>query len=376
MHNLHLMWMDSGYNTRLVDALNAYFPQDINHFVYRNARNFPKNYENCVLDSTLFSPEQINLQSEVYDQVFLHSLFLQDREILRLSDAAAAKIVWVVWGHDLYKALPTWRWNPRSICYFGYKWLQRHNIFTARQRKHAASKISRFRCIAIGYPYDEILIRRKFGDRVPVRYGPYFTKDSNIQIMEDLRKLHLDNKHDVTNIMIGHNGGAFLQHEKYLRKCSRYRNENIHIYLIMSYLASRERIEEIRKLADKLYRADQYTIITQSMPQDEYFRFLTRMDVAIFAYRQQAALGNVKRLAYFGTKLYFHPDGVLAKGFREGGVETSDVREVGRVPFATFIKNEVQPPADAPLFSSFHLENSVNAWSQLLHSEIIYTEDS
>ncbi len=370
MHNLHLMWMDSSFNTRLVDALNACFPQDVNRFVYRNKRTFPKDYKNCVLDPTLFSPEQINLQSENYDQIFLHSLYLKDPEILRLSDAAAAKIIWVVWGHDLYKALPTWKWKPRSICYLGYKWFQQRSIFTAWRRKRVARKIAKFRCIAIAYPYDEILIRKKYGDSVPVRYGPYFSKDNDIEAMEALRKLRLDNKHDVTNIMIGHNGGAFLQHEKYLRKCSRYRNENIHIYLVMSYLASRERIEKIRKLAGRLYRDDQYTIITKNMPQDEYFRFLTRMDVAIFAFRQQAALGNVKRLAYIGTKLYFHPDGVLAKGFHEGGVETCDVREVGRVPFASFIKNDTPANPNAPLFSAFHLENCYHAWACLLDGSL------
>ncbi len=370
MKNLHLMYMDSNFNSRLADVLNHYFPHEINYYIWRTGRSFLQGIDNGVVDPTVFNAEQINQLSKNYDQVFLHSLWLKDREIIKLTDETATKIIWVVWGHDLYRRLPNIKPNPRSIAYYVYKWLQKNSIFYRGVRRKAASKVSLFRGIAIGYSYDEIYIRKVFGPDVPVMYGPYFSKDSNKDQLDTLRTMHREESHGEINTIIGHCGAEFCQHEKYLRKLAPYKNENIHIYLIMSYLATKQRIEAVRKLARRIYREDQFTIITESMPQDVYFKFLTKMDVAIFPFRHQSALGNTKRMAYMGTKLYFDPRGVLAKGFLAGGVKTCDCRKIGKILFDEFSKPVDFPDPSAKLFESFEIQRCVSAWKKLLTGQV------
>ena len=67
-----------------------------------------------------------------------------------------------------------------------------------------------------------------------------------------------------------------------------------------------------------------------------------------------------------GAKLYFHPKGVLAKGFGEGGVKTYDCRKIGKISFSEFIKNENIPSENAPLFFTRNHSNNIAAWKQIL----------
>ena len=229
MKNLHLMWMDSIFNTRLVDVLNLRFKHDLNYFVYRTKRAFPNGIDNGVVDSGMFSAEAINRLSTQWDRIFLHSLYLKHKELLKLSPEAARKIVWVVWGHDLYKPLPKLRPDLYSIAYFCYRWLKTKSVFMYPYRRKEAKVISAFHAIAIGFPYGEVYIRKLYGPKVPVKYGPYFSKDVSMDYLESLRKLHIESSHSQTNIMIGHCGAECLQQEKYLKKLAKYKDEDIHI---------------------------------------------------------------------------------------------------------------------------------------------------
>lgn len=166
----------------------------------------PNHIENVVHDAKWFSPDFINLHHAEWDQIFLHELFLTDRQILLLSDEAARKITWVVWGHDLYRKIPKPAKNTRSIAIFFYRWLRQNSIFFYGFQNKVTSKISKFRRIATGYSYDEVYIRKKFGNTVPVVYGPYSSKNNSRSQADIYREMHQSNIHTNTNILLGHCG--------------------------------------------------------------------------------------------------------------------------------------------------------------------------
>ena len=360
------MSLDSGFNARLMVELNTHFSIEDNYFVWRVGSKCPTGFRNAVTDPKWFSPEYINQHHGDWDQIFLHELFLTDRQILQLSDEAAKKITWVVWGHDLYRKPPKPTMQPRSIAVFVYRWLRQNSVFFRGYQHKVATKVSQFRRIAIGYPYDEVYIRKKYGSIVPVVYGPYFSHDTDRKQADALRYLHAQQKHDSVNILIGHCGAPFIEHEKYLKKLVKYKNQPIHIFMVMSYLATSERITQVRMLAESLFTPEQFTIITELMPKEEYYQFLTRIDIAIFPFLHQSALGNTKRLAYMGVKLYFHPNGVLAKGFLSGGVDSCDCRKIGKLSYKEFSAPTTLPASDAPLFNSFDYNRNIQAWGKIL----------
>lgn len=370
MKNLHLMSMPSGFNTYLMEMINEHFPHEDNYFVWKKEEKFPAAFDNAVVDSRWFNVEYINTHHQDWDQIFLHELFLTDRQLLFLNDDAAKKITWVVWGHDLYRKPRKPSRNLRSLALFVHRWLRQYSFLYCGFRKRVAQKVGLFRGIATGYLYDEKMIRKRYGSSVPVVYGPYFSKDNGRSQADTYREMHLATEHSETRIMLGHCGSKFNQHEKYLRKLAKYRKENIHIYLVLSYLASSERISKIKILAESLFRKDQITVLTELMPRRDYYTILSTMDIGIFPFKQQSGLGNTKRLAYMGVKLYLNPKGVLAKGFKEGGVTTYDCKQIGRLPFPEFAKPSALPDKDAPLFDAFDYDRNVRAWKSLLYCKL------
>lgn len=360
------MPINSGFNSRLIDEINDIFPLENNLFVWKDGSHFADYQPNCMADSRMFSAEYLNAHCAEYNHIFLHSLYMKDAELLVLSDEAASKITWVVWGHDLYRVKKPVEPSFRSIAYHSYKFLQQFSPFYLRRKAKAAAKVGRFERIAIGYSYDEHMIRKKYGPDVPVVCGPYFSKPNPETSLENLRKLHLAQQNDSVRVMIGHCGGTFVQHEKYLKKLAKYRNENIHIVLVLSYLASKDRIKKLEFMAHSLFGAEKCTILKESMPREEYFKFLTTIDIAIFPYKHQSGLANIRRLLYMGTKLYFDPRGVLAKGLLECGAPINDCRRIGKDSFEEFCKKDDLVNRSSALFDSYNYEKNVSAWRCLL----------
>lgn len=372
MKNLHLMPMGSIFDDDLVTELNANFPIELNVFYHAEQRERLKDVENSYVVPDAFTPEFINAHAIEYNKIFLHSLFLSPDEILRLTDDVAKKIVWIVWGHDLYTVKKKKKWNAsrfmKESIHVAKKLVRGTYIRSNSKKRAVAQKVSRFHAVGIGYSYDEKEIRRKYGKTVSVVYGPYFSRTTQEKV-DKLREMHLSKHEHTTNILIGHSGFEFLEHEKYLQKLSHYKDEDICVHLVLSYGASEDRIQKLSEMAISIFGEEKCNIITQMMSKNDYYEYLTSIDVAIFPYVHQSALGNTRRLAYMGAKLYFHPDGILSKGFKQDGMKVYDCREIGKVPFEQFIMNDFLPEPSIPLFNTFNYQRNVEAWKQLLGAD-------
>lgn len=377
MKNLHLLPMDSTFNDGIVSMLNANFPLEENVFVLRSTRSALAGNPNCIVNAAAFSPEYINEHACEYRRIILHSLYMSPKQLLQLSDEAARRITWIVWGHDLYtvkkKEKRTISNQLDSGIHFCKKILRGTLFREWKTRKAVRKKVCGFHSIGIGYPYDEHMIRKKFGKKVSVVYGPVIGHSSIDQIRclraEKSNKRLSVRLTEPIRIMVGHSGYDFLEHEKYLRKLAAYKDENICIYMVLCYGASPEKIEYLTDLAINIFGSDKVHVQTEMLSREAYNSFLSKIDIAIFPYRHQSGLGNTKRLAYMGTKLYLDPRGVLAKGFFEGGIKTYDCRKIGRLSFSEFSKATEPPDEFAPLFRSYNSPNNelgISAWRNIL----------
>lgn len=369
MKNLHLQPMNSTFDDELVEELNAVFPQEENLFVQEKPREKLRSVPNCAVAPEAFTPQYINEHCGEYDHIILHSLFLSPSQLLELSDEAAAKIIWCVWGHDLYTVRKKQQHSIRSILketiHFGKKLLRGTFIRQYRCNRRIREKVSRFYCIGINFSYDEKMIRKKYGKTVRVCYLPYYSGATEKNIMR-LREEHLSKPDGSVNILIGHSGFEFLEHEKYLKLLRKYKDENIHINMVLSYGADQQRVDKLTNLAHSIFGKEKCTILTEMMPRDDYYRFVCDMDIGIFPFKHQSAVGNTVRLAFMGVKMYFHPKGVLYNGFLQGGVKTYDCREIGRVSFEKLCSNDSIADINAPLFQTFQYQRNVEAWKRIL----------
>lgn len=369
MKNLHLLSMCTHIDEEVVDFLNSEFSVENNVFVSLRPIDHLRDNKNYSSDPAAFSPEYINQHHQEYRRIIIHSLFLSDDEILRLTDEAAKKIVWVVWGQDLYNNGPKTVWNLKMGIKEGIHIVKRiirgTYLRAFKKKRQVSQKVSLFYGVGIGFSYDEKAIRKKYGSKVRVRYIPVSGK-SDIDYKLQLREYHLNSECSETKVLLGHSGYHFLEHEKYLNKLSAYRSENIHIYMVLSYGASSEKIKYLKELGNSIFGEAHCTVITELMPVKEYMEFLSTMNVAIFPFRHQSALGNTKSMAFMGVKLFFDPRGVLYKGFMESGVKTYDCRTIGKITYEEFRKNDFIADTHAPLFRNYYPGESAKAWSAIL----------
>ncbi len=368
--NLHLMPVYSHLSHDLIDVLNSSFPKEDNLFIVREP--FPKmhEYDNCIADSSCFSVSFINAHAVEYRRIFLHYNFLKPHQIMRLTDEAAKKIVWVVWGDDLYYVKHRYE-PPRSL--FGlarsafYIW-SHYSLLYGIIRQKAKRKVQQFFAVGIGYSYDEVIIHKLFGKEVRVMLAPVVTRNRLQYTYDDVREEHASKHTDVINVLIGHSGFCFHNHEQSIRLLSKFKKENIHINMVLSYGASTRRVSKLSNLAIRTFGIEKVSILTEVLPYTEYCRFLASMDIAVFPFAHQAALGNAKMLAYAGIKLYLDPKGALSQGFLAGGVKTYDYHHIKQETWSEFCLPAELPEKNASLFSRSY-EDNITAWAKLLESE-------
>lgn len=358
----------SSFSFDLIRIIKSELPDSNNTFLLKYKCPDFLNDSNIIADSSLFNVDYINQHYRDFDHIFIHYMFLHPHDLMRLKDEAARKIVWVVWGDDLYhvkkrfeKAKDTRELIRNSL----YVWSDVSIIYKLI-RRIARHKVRLFQAIGIGYAYDKLKAQELFGEKPPIVYAPYFSLEGSMAQVQAMREAHLCKSSDVYNVLVGHNGFPYHEHESSLKLLSKFKNENIHINLVLSYGASEEKAKAISETALNIFGEKKVTILTEKLSKKDYFMFLSTMDAVVFPFTHQAALGNARRLAYCGVKLYLNPNGVLAKGFLMEGVKTDNYFDIQNQSWDQFCSNTNPVNINAPLFAPFDYDYNVETWKQLL----------
>lgn len=280
-------------------------------------------------DNVRYEPDQSLSTIRKYDTgkevLVLHSLFLNNSEQRHLKWSEARRIVWCVWGHDLYGGRrmekPSWIW--KSLL--------------------ADLKCSFFRAAVVGFRFDEHEIRRRYGRRLRVYdalyASGYYRADVDRIVAEHNRTERR------TNILVGHCAYAYLNHERVLEQLAAYRDEDIVITLVLGY-GDDDYADRVVARAHELFGREKVAVYHEFMTWARYIDLLCDVDIAVFDYKHQAAFGNLILLSYLGKKLYLASDGVMYKAFSEQGAEVYDVAEIGRVPFTALTSHSRQGSSD------------------------------
>lgn len=247
------------------------------------------NYGNVSYSSDLV--KYINDNYKNYDYIFIHAMNFKLRELLKIKKKAIEKFIWCVWGHDLYpkqeKGL-----TPKI------KKLLKHNI------------LKRVYGVGIGFEYDKYQIYELLSKNTRIFWIPYgYIKG----IDETYSKVYNNPiKNNETRVLIGHSGYPFLNHKELINKLTKYKNEKIKVCLVLSY-GEKDYIEDVKEYAISQLGKDKVEIITDLMEDMEYLQYLNGIDIAIFDYKHQAALGNIYRLLYLGKKIFLDRSGIIYK---------------------------------------------------------------
>ena len=229
------------------------------------------------------------------EKIIIHGLF--DPKlilILLLQPWLLTKCYWVMWGGDFY--------FPKK-----QSWI----------KKQVIKKMGHFLTYIKG---DYELAQKWYGANG--KYHECFMYPSNLY-----KEYAVKEKSTSTiNIQVGNSADPSNNHLEVLDKLVKYKNENIKIFVPLSYGDEKYANEVIAK-GKELFE-DKFIALTEFIAFDKYLDFLGDIDIAIFAHRRQQAMGNTITLLGLGKKVYIRSDVTPWELFNDIDVKVFDVENI------------------------------------------------
>lgn len=236
------------------------------------------------------------------------------------------KMIWVGWGADLYD----WKLSESvdsSIIRYKNKL---YNFFNYYVRE----KIPYF--VTIFLP-DAQYYMSEFPNNRNI-FDASYSNPKFIELLELSRPLLSKRENAPVRVMVGHSANKWNNHIKLLNSLAKYRYENIRIYLPLSTGIDMIYARKVKKYAKYLF-GKKVVCIDKKMPLEKYLRFLWMMDIAIFDFKRQAALGNIMNLIYMDKKIFLPDDCIMYDFFKSKDIQVFNTVSIDSMTFSEFIRS-------------------------------------
>lgn len=357
---IHVFMVNSKiFNLSTVQLIENMADNFRNLFVFRYEEEYSAATQiakNVSFNKNIRDIEEIKALEKYGRYIVIHGLAYSCSDLIKISINQAKKIIWCVWGSDFY--------HVYKYDFMLYKLARKiyHTITgKTKDEKKAIKIIGSFAAICAGFEGDHLELRKRYGMDVPIYTALY---PMGYYLKDLIKWKETPKQHDCVNILIGHSAYKFLHHKIFLRRLRRY-GDKIKVYLPLAY-GDKQYAAEVKALAKKLYNRNQLEIIEEMLSTEAYFKLLCQIDVAIFDFEHQAAYGNMLLLMYLNKKIYLPTSGVMYKGFRQMGLETADIREIGHVGLTKMKEPLVSQKNIAYATHRLDLANIENDWKKML----------
>lgn len=272
------------------------------------------------------------------DKIILHGLFnLNILIILACNPYLLKKCYWVIWGGDLYSFM-----FPKNS--LNYKIKEKIRGFV----------IKRIGFLLTYVKGDVDLARKHYSAR-----GQYL---ETIGYLSNVIPIHTSyfekNKKNNINILVGNSADPTNNHFDTLDKLAKFKNENIKIYVPLSY-GDKDYAKKVIHYGSSIF-GDKFISITEFIPYNEYMHFLKDIDIAVFNHQRQQAMGNTINLLAMGKKVYLREGTTQKEFFNNLNVKTFDIKDLDIFEnFSPEKKSEI-------LMKYFSLQNLKNQWAKIL----------
>lgn len=146
---------------------------------------------------------------------------------------------------------------------------------------------------------DYDIIQKYFG--ATGKYYDCFMYPSNLY--KEINLIPYKKNNNELYIQIGNSGQECNNHFEIFEKLKKYRDENIRLYCILSYGALPGYKEKVIKRGKEIF-GDKFVPVVDFMKFEEYMKFLSNIDIAIFAHNMQKAVGNITSLLSMKKTIY------------------------------------------------------------------------
>ncbi|MEE0265485.1 MAG: TDP-N-acetylfucosamine:lipid II N-acetylfucosaminyltransferase [Acutalibacteraceae bacterium] len=345
------------YNPATEKMLKAHSGMFSHLFVYAHKENFGEPAPDRACDHTII--ESVKAIKEYLKQgkyVVLHALEYSNRQLLALDKATAKRVIWCIWGHDVYLSVtPTANANP----IYGAIKKMYHAVLSQKKR----SVVNSFKGIFVGFNEDGNYLKSKYGNNISI-YKAQYPLGYSIEQIDRITKQDDTDKSSDIQVLIGHSSAPYLNHEKVLNNLKPYAGK-IDIHLPLSYgCGGTEYAEKIEKLAVSIFGSEHVYVYKELMETEKYIKILNKIDIAIFDMEFQAALGNIFILLYMGKKLYTQLNGIVGKGLSSESVVIYDANDIGKISFEEFAMNNNTKANIDYAYKHLHEKHIASNWNQ------------
>ena len=187
---------------------------------------------------------------------------------------------------------------------------------------------------------------------LPSRYNPGLITDIRPYVGQRV-------PHTSLNILVGNSATPTNRHTEVFALLKKYADRDIKVFVALSYGDEQYR-ESVIEQGKKIF-GDKFYPLTTFVSKDEYARFLTSIDVGIFANDRQQAMGNIVALLYAGKKLYMRDDTTMWQSLHDdyhlhispySELETASFDELGAIDFDQRAQRQaIEEMTDADLYA-------------------------
>lgn len=356
---LHIMLQEkftSGYITFMQNCMTQYAHQ---YIVKENADQY---------ELTIPGGSTVYYIKSYFDLLF-------DREIRAILEGSCKIIISGVFGFDIPMAL-----MPKDILKKTYLqfWggdfydipIRKSKLYTPRQwvRKNVET-FTKHRCIkecaAVILLLDEEYERFSAITGIRKRYfvAPVCGDGSIASIFN-----RLENRNkpiDPYYIMVGNSASESNNHFEAFDILSKYETNDMRIVCPLSYGPVEYAKTVIRCGKQKF--GEKFVAITDFMPEEEYFEFLSKVTVALFLNRRQEAMGNISVLLRLGGKVYLRDDTSMYDSFMRKGYKLYHVDDIDKQDFDEFIfmPSECKDENKTAFLRTTDITQNVYAWNKV-----------
>lgn len=264
--------------------------------------------------------EKIIFLKAVYsaEKIILHSLFISNKLLLYLllNIKLSKKCSWVIWGGDLY--------SYRIQSTLKSKILELIKTIL----------VKRFQYIITLSKNDYKLAKKWYGVKGEYKQGIYINPIS----FDYLKNIKLNNTkdRDTVNIQIGNSADPSNLHFEAIDILEKFKEEDIKIYAPLSYGNSEYAIK-VKEYGESIFK-DKFIAMINFLDKEKYGKFLSKIDIAVFNNNRQQALGNIRALAYLGSKIYIRNDTTMWNDFISDGYKINEMNDLKNENFEEFIQ--------------------------------------
>lgn len=273
-----------------------------------------------------YSAEIVSLMRQ-YDYTVLHSFCIDRFSVLYLllhKKLCNKHVIWIEWGADLYD----FRIQDD---------LSLKNKIGSYIKKQVRNNVNSIVCI---FPPDCGYFKERFPkSKARVFYAPYiggrlghrqYIYQSTISRLKETKK-----NGEPIYIQIGHNAQKQLNHLKALEVLSKFKDENIMLVLPLSYCAGKSYLDQINHYLESTFPG-KYMVLKDFIPKEEYFKIISRIDIAIFYTYRQTALSNIYEMINNNVKLFMPEGSVMKEYFCSLGIPIESIESIKNQDFQQF----------------------------------------